>query len=196
MNRRIVLASDNVHKFKEFSSMLAGVCKLLPQIEFQIKTPVEDGNSFEENACLKAVSACQQLQMPVLADDSGLEVMALQGAPGIFSARYAGSQASDRDNLEKLLADTAHLDDTQLEARFCCTLAYAQDHNQAPLVVKAYWNGRLLRQPQGESGFGYDPIFYVPEYEMTAAQLEPEIKNRISHRGQALAKLKYLLSNL
>ena len=194
MSWRVVLASDNCHKFSEFSAILAGVCDLLPQGEFNINTPSENGITFEENAVIKALHAGGIAQLPAIADDSGLEVDALDGAPGIFSARYSGEGASDTENLEKLLQEITRLDDDQLSARFHCALAYAEPGNDTPLVVSAQWEGRLVRTPRGSRGFGYDPVFYVPEYGLTAAQIEPEVKNAMSHRGQALKKLRALLT--
>lgn len=195
MSRRVVLASDNRHKFREFSALLADVCNLIPQSAFRIKTPPEDGETFEDNARLKALHACAVSGLPAIADDSGLEVDALDGAPGIFSARYSGENASDADNLQKLLRDIENLSDDSLNARFYCALAYAVPGEEQPLTVSARWTGRLIRTPAGGQGFGYDPIFYVPEYSMTAAELDPQVKNVISHRGQALKKLHALLLN-
>ncbi len=188
---RIILASNNPGKLREFNQLLADrAVEVVPQSQFLIPEVEETGLSFVENAILKARNASRHSGLPALADDSGIEVDALHGAPGIYSARYAGANASDRENLEKLLADLKGVEEERRSARFQCVivfLRYAED--PTPLICQGTWEGRILRQARGENGFGYDPIFYAPDPGCSAAELPPEVKNRISHRGQALAKL-------
>ena len=192
----VVLASDNISKFAEFSNILAGICELKPQSEFNLQTPPETGTTFTQNAILKARHTCLAVHLPVLADDSGLMVEALSGAPGLFSSRYAGDNASDADNLKKLLANISTFKEDDLNACFHCSIAYVEpDLIESPRVVSALWGGRLVHKPAGVNGFGYDPVFYVAEYACTAAQLDPAVKNTISHRARALHKLRSLLIN-
>lgn len=189
--RRIVIASGNAGKLAEFSLLLKGWdCEAVPQEQLGVEAPEETGSSFVENALLKAHAAAQQTRLPAIADDSGLEVDALGGAPGIFSARFAGANAGDRENNQKLLEALAGVPAQQRTARYRCALVYLrhwQDPN--PVICQASWEGRILEAPQGGGGFGYDPLFYLPKLRCTAAELDPEQKNRISHRGQALVKL-------
>jgi XTP/dITP diphosphohydrolase len=192
MNRlRLVLASNNSAKVREFSHLLSGsAIEIVPQSDFDVADIEEVGLSFVENAILKARNAAHHTDLPAIADDSGLEVDALDGAPGIFSARYAGPHANDRDNLEKLLDALKDVDDDQRQARFQCVMVYmrhAQD--PTPRIFQGTWEGRILLQPRGTGGFGYDPVFLVPELGLASAELAPEIKNRLSHRGQALRQL-------
>jgi len=150
----------------------------------------ETGLTFIENAILKARNAASHAKLPAIADDSGLEVDALDGAPGIHSARYAGTPSNDRANLEKLLKAMHEVPDFGRSARFRCVIVYlkhAQD--PAPLVAEGVWEGSVLRAPVGSNGFGYDPVFWVPEKGCSSAELPPEVKNQLSHRGQALARL-------
>ena len=187
----IVLASNNPGKVREFAQLLAGLQRAVrPQSEFGVPEVEETGLTFVENALLKARNAAHHAGLPALADDSGLEVDALNGAPGIYSARYAGSGASDRANLEKLLANIQHLPEAERGARFQCVLVYLRHAlDPTPLICQGTWEGRILRAPQGTQGFGYDPIFYVLSHGCSSAELPPETKNRLSHRGQALRKL-------
>ena len=189
--KQIVLATGNPGKVREINELLAdqGV-EVIPQSAFQVPEVEETGLTFVENAILKARNAATHTGLPAIADDSGLEVDALHGAPGIYSSRYAGGNASDRDNLEKLLADLADLSEDQRGARFQCVmvhLRHAQD--PTPLICHGTWEGRILFAPRGSNGFGYDPVFYVPTHACSSAELPPELKNRLSHRGQALRKL-------
>ena len=188
---RIVIASSNAGKLAEFSSLLEGWnCEAVPQDRLGVEAPEETGSSFVENALLKAHAAAQQTRLPAIADDSGLEVDALDGEPGIFSARFAGADASDRDNNEKLLEALAGVPTQQRTARYRCALVYLrhwQDPN--PVICQATWEGRIMEAPRGGGGFGYDPLFFVPDLGCTAAELDPEQKNRISHRGKALVAL-------
>ncbi len=187
----IVLASNNPGKVREFAQLLACLQRAVrPQSEFGVPEVEETGLTFVENALLKARNAAHHAGLPALADDSGLEVDALNGAPGIYSARYAGSGASDRANLEKLLANIQHLPEAERGARFQCVLVYLRHAlDPTPLICQGTWEGRILRAPQGTQGFGYDPIFYVLSHGCSSAELPPETKNRLSHRGQALRKL-------
>ena len=188
---RIVIASGNRGKLAEFARLLAHwSCEAVPQSGFDIPAVEETGDSFVENALLKANAASHYSGLPAIADDSGLEVDALGGAPGIYSARYAGEDASDADNNRKLLGALQGVPEERRTARFHCALVYLrhwQDPN--PVICQASWEGRILDTPAGDGGFGYDPLFYVPELGCTAAELDPETKNRVSHRGQATARL-------
>jgi len=193
--RQIVLATSNVGKVREFAALLADCdLEIRPQSAFGVTEVEETGLTFVENALLKARHAALRTQLPALADDSGLVVDALDGAPGIHSARYAGPDADDQANIAKLLAA---LGETPLErraARFVCVLALL--HHPAdplPLLCQGTWEGVILPKPRGANGFGYDPVFYVPSVGQTAAELAPSTKNRLSHRGQALALLRQRL---
>ncbi len=192
---RIVIASGNRGKLAEFARLLAHWdCDAVPQSEFAVPEVAETGDSFVENALLKAHAAAQYSGLPAIADDSGLVVDALGGAPGIYSARYAGEDASDADNNRKLLAALDGVPEQQRSARFHCALVYLrhwQDPN--PVICQAQWEGRILEEPAGDAGFGYDPLFFAPAEGMSAAQLDPETKNRVSHRGQAMALLLAVL---
>lgn len=189
--KQIVLASNNPGKVREIGQMLADLdLEVLPQSAFKIEEVEETGLSFVENAILKARHAAANSGLPAIADDSGLEVDALNGAPGIYSARYAGAGATDTQNLQKLLADLEKVPQEQRTARFQCLLVYmrhAQD--PTPRIYQGTWEGRITFEPRGESGFGYDPVFFVPSHNCTSAELAPEVKNALSHRGQALRLL-------
>jgi len=191
MSQRIVLASNNTGKVREFNQLLAGSeFEVLPQSGFGVEEVEETGLTFVENAILKARNAAAHTGLAAIADDSGLEVDALQGAPGIYSARYAGSGASDRDNLEKLLAVLHDVPEAQRTARFQCLMVYMRHANDpTPQIFQGTWEGRILGAPQGDKGFGYDPVFFVPQQGCSSAQLAPEVKNSLSHRGQALQQL-------
>ncbi|MFI4967962.1 MAG: RdgB/HAM1 family non-canonical purine NTP pyrophosphatase [Gammaproteobacteria bacterium] len=191
MARKVVLATGNAGKVRELAAMLQGLnIEVIPQTALQVREAEETGLTFIENALLKARNAAEQTGLPAIADDSGLEVDALQGAPGIHSARYAGPQASDQQNLEKLLAAMQDLPDLARSARFRCVIVYLKHaKDPAPLVAEGVWEGSILRAPKGTNGFGYDPVFWVAEKGCTSAELPPEVKNRLSHRGQALSRL-------
>jgi len=191
MTQRIVLASNNLGKVREFNQLLADTeLEVVPQSEFSVPEIEETGLTFVENAILKARNAAEHTGLPAIADDSGLEVDALDGAPGIYSARYAGSGASDQDNLEKLLEALAHVDDPQRSARFQCLMVYMRHAGDpTPRIFQGTWEGRILRAPRGTGGFGYDPVFLVPAMGQASAELPPEVKNRLSHRGQAVRQL-------
>lgn len=194
---RIVLASGNKGKLKEFSSLLSSLSvSLVPQSDLQIKAVPETGLTFIENALIKARNAARESGLPSLADDSGLCVNALSGAPGIYSARYAYDGASDNENNTKLISTLQNF--TDRSAFFVCVLVYIRSESDPfPVIASCHWQGRIIDQAQGTNGFGYDPHFYLDKLGCTSAELTPENKNAISHRGQAcielLAKLKVLL---
>jgi XTP/dITP diphosphohydrolase len=188
---RLVLASGNAGKVAELQDLLSHWhCQVIPQSEFAAPEVDESGDSFVANALLKAHSAAHHCGLPTIADDSGLEVDALGGAPGIYSARYAGHGASDADNNHKLLQELQGVPEEQRTARFQCALVFLrhwQDPN--PVICQAQWEGQILEQAVGSGGFGYDPLFYVPDMGCASAQLSKDSKNLISHRGQALQLL-------
>lgn len=185
---RIVLATGNVGKVRELQQLLADMdYEIVPQSEFNTPEAVEDGLGFVENALIKARSASRHTGLPAIADDSGIAVDALNGAPGIYSARYAGVGATDEQNLNHLLENMQAIDEPDRTARFICLMVYVRHaEDPTPLICQGSWEGRLLRSPQGENGFGYDPIFYVPEKDCTSAQLSSDEKNAMSHRGKAI----------
>ena len=189
--KEIVLASSNPGKVREINQLLAGLeLHVRPQGEFGVTDAEETGLTFVENAILKARHAASHTGLPAIADDSGLEVDALNGAPGIYSARYAGRNAGDQANLEKLLEALQDVPEVQRTARFQCLLVYLRHAGDpTPLICQGAWEGRILFAPRGEHGFGYDPVFYVPSHDCSSAELAPEVKNTLSHRGQALRKL-------
>jgi len=187
----LVLASGNAGKLREMQSLLAPLqIKVQSQKVFNVPDVAETGLTFVENAIIKARHAAQHSGLPCLADDSGLEVDALNGRPGIYSARFAGANASDSDNVNKLLREMADVADEQRSARFRCVLVLMRHAaDPTPLICQGTWEGRILRQAQGANGFGYDPVFYVPDYQCSAAELDAAGKNAISHRGQAIRAL-------
>ncbi len=193
---RWVLASGNRGKLREIQAVLANTgIELVSQGELGVDAPEETGLTFIENALLKARHASHVTSLPAIADDSGLAVDALSGAPGIRSARYAGPDADSSANVRKLLAALEDTPDSERGAIFhCCIVVLQRPDDPTPLVSQASWRGRITREPLGEDGFGYDPVFFDPAVGMTAAELEPAIKNRISHRGQALAALEAALA--
>ena len=192
----VVLASGNAGKLREFNRILAPLqMEVRSQGEFDVPEVPEDGLSFVENAIIKARAACEHTGLPAIADDSGLEVDHLRGAPGIHSARYSGE--GDAGNNRKLLQALEGVPEDQRGARFQCVLVYMRHAaDPTPLVCQGSWEGRILSAPQGENGFGYDPLFYVPEKNCSSAQLAPEVKNSISHRARASARLLEALADL
>ena len=196
--QRFVLASSNQGKLREINHLLADLSiEGVPQTEFDVPDIEETGLTFVENAILKARNAAQHTGLPALADDSGIEVDYLRGEPGIYSARYAGKGASDLDNLNKLLDALKDVPDEERSARFQCVMVFMRhEKDPTPLICQGTWEGRILYEPRGENGFGYDPVFYVPTHNCSSAELEPPLKNQLSHRGQALQKLLNALSHL
>ncbi|WP_428605360.1 XTP/dITP diphosphatase [Sedimenticola sp.] len=193
---KIVLASSNAGKVREINQLLAQQSiQVIPQSEFDTPEAEETGLTFVENAILKARNAARHSGLPAIADDSGIEVDALKGAPGIYSARFAGPACDDQANNEKLLADLQGVEDEQRTARFQCLLVYLRHADDpTPIICQGTWEGRILHAPQGANGFGYDPLFLVPEFGCSSAELPPEQKNALSHRGQALRQLLAALS--
>ena len=191
MIEKLVLASGNQGKLREFAQLFADKdIEVIPQNEFDTIEAEETGLSFVENAILKARNACKFSGLPTLADDSGLEVDALKGAPGIYSARYAGSDASDSDNYQKLLTAMKDVPAELRSARFQCVLVYMRHENDpTPQVFQGSWEGQILTEPSGAEGFGYDPVFLIPNEACSAAELTKERKNALSHRGQAIQEL-------
>ena len=164
--------------------------EVVPLSQFTRSAVAETGLTFVENAIIKARHAAQLAKLPAIADDSGLEVDALQGAPGIYSARYAGEHASDEDNLRKLLAVLSGRKAAERTARYCCALVYMRwEHDPFPLISQASWEGRITEAPRGSGGFGYDPIFELAQRSVTVAELRAAEKNQLSHRGKAMRGL-------
>jgi XTP/dITP diphosphohydrolase len=194
---QVVLASSNAGKIKELQNMLNDLdLTIVPQTDLQVSEVAETGLTFIENALIKARNACEQTGLPALADDSGLAVKALQGAPGIYSARYAGENAQAGDNIDKLLQAMQHVPADERQAAFHCVLVFMRHaKDPTPIICQGTWQGEILLSPQGDKGFGYDPIFYVPNEKKTAAELPLHVKNQLSHRGKALHRLLKKLSN-
>ena len=184
-NQVVVLASGNAGKLRELDKVLAPLdVSLQPQAQFNVPDAEETGLSFVENAIIKARAAAQHTGLPAIADDSGIEVDHLNGAPGIYSARYSG--AGDEANNVLLLQELGEIPEEQRSARFQCVLVYIRHAlDPVPLICQGSWEGFILSEPRGENGFGYDPLFYLPDYQCSSAQLAPGIKNRISHRAKA-----------
>jgi len=195
---RLVLASSNAGKLRELSALLAPLGhELVPQSALGFDSPPETGTTFVENALLKARHASRLAHLPALADDSGIEVDALGGRPGVYSARYAGEGASDTQNLQKLLAELQGVSDERRTARYQCVIALVRKADDpAPLIAEGAWEGRILQAPRGSHGFGYDPIFLPAGLQLTAAELSAHDKNAVSHRGKALKALVAQLRSL
>jgi XTP/dITP diphosphohydrolase len=187
----VVLATGNAGKVRELAALLAdGRWALRTQSDFGVEEAEENGLSFIENALIKARNAARQTGLPAIADDSGLVCDALAGAPGIHSARYAGPDAGDAANVQKLLAALVDVPDAARACRFVCAMVYvAHATDPCPVVAVGRWEGRVAHEPRGAGGFGYDPIFIAADGELTAAELDPVRKNAVSHRGQALRAL-------
>ena len=191
--QKIVLASSNPGKIKEIQAMLAKQV-IVPQSAFNVTDADETGSTFVENAIIKARNAALHCNLSSIADDSGLVVDALNGAPGVISARYAGVGASDHDNVLKLLDDMNGVPDEQRTARFICVMVFMEHANDPfPVIAQGVWEGRILQRPVGANGFGYDPVFWVPEHNCASAELSADVKNSLSHRGQALRSLTNLI---
>ncbi|MGF1547468.1 MAG: RdgB/HAM1 family non-canonical purine NTP pyrophosphatase [Thiotrichales bacterium] len=195
---RVVLASNNAGKLRELRAVLEPIgFELFAQSAFNVPEADETGLTFVENALLKARNACLHTGLPALADDSGIEVDALNGRPGIYSARYAGPGASDADNNALLLDALDGVPDDERGARYRAVIVYLRHaEDPAPIIAEGVWAGALLRAPQGSGGFGYDPLFWLPELGKTSAELDPATKNSLSHRGQALGTLMQRLREL
>lgn len=195
--QKVVLATGNAGKVRELADLLADFgFDVVAQTELNVESVEETGLTFIENAILKARHAAKVTGLPALADDSGLAVDALGGAPGIYSARYAGEDASDQQNLEKLLAALKDVPDEKRQAQFHCVLVYMRHaEDPTPLVFHGSWPGVITHAPAGQGGFGYDPIFFVPSEGKTAAELTRDEKSAISHRGQALKLLLEAMRN-
>ena len=193
--KKIILATGNQGKVRELNAMLKSHYIIVSQKDLQVEEVPETGSSFIENALIKARNASFQTNLPALADDSGLEVEALDGDPGIYSARYAGEEATDEDNISKLISNMEQHQNRS--ARFCCAMVFVENaEDTKPIIIEKYWNGEILREAIGNNGFGYGSIFYLPDLQCSSAQLEPEKKNLLSHRGQALNELlKHLISS-
>jgi XTP/dITP diphosphohydrolase len=190
--KQLVLASGNAGKLRELSAILANLgYTLLPQSQFDVPEAAETGTTFVENAIIKARNAAAHTGLPALADDSGIEVDALDGAPGVYSARYAGPEANDAANNALLISKLRDVPEARRGARYRAVIVLMRHAaDPSPLICEGSWEGRIQRQPEGDGGFGYDPYFYLPELGCTSAQLSAAEKNRLSHRGQALRELK------
>lgn len=188
ISNTIILASGNKKKLNELSGILEQYSmSLLPQSEYNVPDTIEDGLTFVENAIIKARHACKLTGLPAIADDSGIEVDYLKGKPGIYSARYAGENATDQQNLEKLLSKLKGVPEQQRTARYQCVIVFMRHaEDPTPIISQNSWEGVILDNKIGDGGFGYDPIFYCPKLKKTAAQLPAEEKAFISHRGKAL----------
>lgn len=192
-SQQIVLASGNAGKIKEIQEILVGH-PIVAQSAFNVAEAEETGSTFVENAIIKARNAALHCKLPSIADDSGLVVDALNGAPGVVSARYAGIGASDQDNVYKLLEKLEGVPDDRRNARFICVMVFMEHaHDPFPVIAQGVWEGRILNHPIGDNGFGYDPVFWVPDYHCSSAELPGAVKNSLSHRGQALRSLTDLL---
>ena len=195
---RVVLASGNAGKLRELNSLLAGLdLQLVSQVELGIPAVEETGTTFEGNALLKARHAAGAARLPAIADDSGIEVDALNGAPGLYSARYAGPDADDAANNAKLLRALQDVPEAARTARYRCVLAFVRYADDPyPLLAQGSWEGRIIDSPRGSGGFGYDPYFWLPQRGCTAAELEAGEKDHLSHRGQAMRRLRAALECL
>ena len=196
--KKIVLASGNKGKLREFQDLLSGCgFEVVPQSDFFSENAEETGLTFVENAILKARYACAKTGLPALADDSGIEVDALNGRPGIYSARYAGENANDEKNNQKLLVELNSIPAEKRTARYHAVLAFMRHaEDPTPVLCHGIWEGLILNEPRGDGGFGYDPLFFVPTHNCASAELAKEEKNRISHRGKAMQELLQKLSVL
>ena len=197
MRKKVVLATGNKGKVKELARMLSCLdFEVLPQSEFDVTEVAETGTTFVENAIIKARHAAKQTGLPAIADDSGLAVHALSGEPGVYSARYSGDQATDLSNITKLLDAMAGIPIEKRQAKFLCVLVFMRHADDpTPIICQGEWCGEIATEQQGENGFGYDPVFWVKEQNCSSAQLSPEHKNTLSHRGKALKLLLTQLQN-
>ncbi len=192
--QQIVLASGNLGKIKEIQALLAGY-QIVAQSAFNVQEADETACTFVENALIKARNAALHCNLPAIADDSGLVVDALKGYPGVISARYAGAGATDQDNIKKLLLALEGVPEAQRTARFICVMVFmAHAHDPCPIIAQGVWEGKILTKPVGSNGFGYDPVFWVPDHQCASAELSADDKNAISHRGQAIRSLTQTLT--
>ena len=189
--KKIVLASGNAGKVRELNHMLAGFeVEIVPQTQFKIAEAIEDGLSFVENAIIKARHAAKLTGLPAIADDSGIEVDALNHAPGLYSARYSGEGANDQKNNDKMLRELTGVPEAKRTARYQCVLVFMRDGNDPmPMIAQGSLEGRILESPHGTGGFGYDPIFWLPDHGCAAAEITLDEKNKISHRAKAMQVL-------
>ena len=196
--KRLVVASSNRGKLVEIGEVLAGAgIELVRQSDLGIADADETATTFVENALLKARHAARTSGLAALGDDSGICVDSLGGAPGLYSARYAGAHGNARANIDKLLSELRDVPEARRTAHFYCVIVVLRSADDpAPLIAEGRWHGRILDAPRGDGGFGYDPVFYDPQLRIGAAELEASIKNRVSHRGQALARMRELLSGV
>ena len=193
--RRVVLASGNAGKLKELQALLGDRLELVPQSEYDIDGVEETGTTFEENALLKARHAAAVSGLPAIADDSGLEVDALNGAPGVRSARFAGEDGNDQANNDKLLRELKGVAGAERRARFRAVIVYLDGaEDSRPLIAEGRWEGFIAHSPRGSNGFGYDPLFFDGTAQKTSAELDPSDKNRRSHRGKAARRLREMLN--
>ncbi|MBQ8708567.1 MAG: RdgB/HAM1 family non-canonical purine NTP pyrophosphatase [Succinivibrionaceae bacterium] len=188
---RIVLATGNMHKVKEIDAMLSQLSlTVVPQSDYKVTSAPETGTTFVENAIIKARNAAAQTGLPAIADDSGIEVDALNGAPGVYSSRFAGEEGNDRKNLLKLIDSIRSVPEDSRTCRYWCIMVYMRHQKDpTPVICQASWEGTLVTEPRGTNGFGYDPIFLIPEEGLTAAEISLEKKNSMSHRAKALSQL-------
>ena len=194
MPEKVVLATGNPGKVREIQRILGDLgVEVVPQSEFGVSDADETGTSFVENALIKARHASLMTGLPAIADDSGLVVDALDGRPGVYSARYSGTDATDESNIDKLLCELQGVPAEQRTAAFHCCAVFVSADDATSLVAEGRWPGRILEQPRGTGGFGYDPVFFDPECGRSAAELGPELKNALSHRGKALTALADML---
>lgn len=192
--QQIVLASGNLGKIKEIQALLAGH-QIVAQSAFNVTEADETACTFVENALIKARNATLHCNLPAIADDSGLVVDALNGYPGVISARYAGVGATDQDNIKKLLLALDGVPEAQRTARFICVMVFmAHANDPCPIIAQGVWEGKILTKPVGSNGFGYDPVFWVPDHQCASAELSADDKNAISHRGQAIRSLTQMLT--
>ena len=193
--KKLILATSNPGKIKELQEMLGGHYSVISQTDMAIEEAPENGLSFVENALIKARNASQKSGLAAIADDSGIVVNALNGEPGIYSARYAGEGATDSENVTKLLSEMKNLSGKDRKASFWCAIVLARyPDDPTPLIIQRSWEGIIALKVRGKNGFGYDPVFYLSELRRTSAELLPKEKNLISHRGQALRELLRQLS--
>ncbi len=185
---KIVLASGNAGKVREINKLFAGTgIEIVPQSEFDVPEVPETGTTFVENAIIKARHAAELTGLPAISDDSGIEVDALDSRPGVYSARYAGENANDTDNNNKMLEELKGVPEAERTARYQCLIVFMRSHTDpVPIITQASWEGRILEAPDGDGGFGYDPIFYIPSQNCSGGQLPLDIKNTMSHRALAL----------